>query len=132
MVGSPFRAAPWLRIPSKNFFEKFSDSASQKSIFCIVVYVEKNDGSVATAGKTADSRERPAIRGASGDRIMVRRAVCTNSKKNTKNFLQKSFSRFNSAAPQIPPTKYARCSSTGRARIMRADKFAHSKFLLDL
>ena len=41
MVGSPFRAAPWLRILSKKFFEKISDFASQKSIFCIVVYVDK-------------------------------------------------------------------------------------------
>lgn len=49
-----------------------------------------------------------------------------------ENFLQKSFSRFNSAAPQNPPTEYARCSSIGRARIMRADKFTDSKFLLDL
>ena len=60
----------------------------------------KNDGSVATAGKTADSRERPAIY----EERPVTELWCDGraheQQIHTKNFLQKSFSRFDSAAPQ--------------------------------
>ena len=88
---------------------------------------------MATAGKTADSRERPAIY----EERPVAELWCDGraheQQIHTKNFLQKKFL----AVRLRGSSKFRQLNMPGvaqsdRARIMRADKFADSKFLLDL